>query len=88
MLLDLWAFVDSVLHKLEPLWVGARGLEFTWDYILQGLEANVNLVLSISLAALGFLMWLHKNKPKTLIPIIYACDEIVATMPSITSYLR
>ncbi|KAL6521939.1 hypothetical protein OROMI_031816 [Orobanche minor] len=38
-----WAFADSVLHRLAPLWVGARGLEFTWDYILQGLEANANL---------------------------------------------
>ncbi|KAJ6955002.1 hypothetical protein NC652_006443 [Populus alba x Populus x berolinensis] len=83
-----WAFADSVLHRLAPLWVGSRGLEFTWDYILQGLEANANLVLSISLAALGSLMWLRKNKPKTLIPIIYACAGIVATMPSITSYLR
>ncbi|KAG5544872.1 hypothetical protein RHGRI_017361 [Rhododendron griersonianum] len=26
-------------------WVGARGLEFTWDYVLQGLEANANLSL-------------------------------------------
>lgn len=120
-----WAFADSVLHRLAPLWVGARGLEFTWDYILQGLEANANLVLncssrfipnhslfphkfnefslvsyvltfsynfsthifqvlSISLAALGSLMWLRKNKPKPLIPIIYTCAVIVATMPSIT----
>lgn len=39
-----WAFADSVLHRLAPLWVGARGLEFTWDYLLQGLEANANLV--------------------------------------------
>lgn len=39
-----WAFADSVLHRLAPLWVGARGLEFTWDYVLQGLEANANLV--------------------------------------------
>ncbi|RVW50480.1 Transmembrane protein 147 [Vitis vinifera] len=75
-----WAFADSVLHRLAPLWVGARGLEFTWDYILQGLEANANLVLSISLAALGSLMWLRKNKPRTLIPIIYICAGIVATM--------
>lgn len=41
-------------------------------------------MLSLSLAALGSLMWLRKNKPKTLIPIIYACAGIVATMPSIS----
>jgi hypothetical protein len=39
-----WAFADSVLHRLAPLWIGARGLEFTWEYIFQGLEANANLV--------------------------------------------
>lgn len=83
-----WAFADSVLHRLAPLWVGARGLEFTWDYILQGIEANANLVLSITLAALSSLIWLRKNKPKTLIPIIYASAGILATMPSITSYLK
>ncbi|KAL5153727.1 Transmembrane protein 147 [Glycine soja] len=83
-----WAFADFVLHRLAPLWVGARGLEFTWDYILQGLEANANLLLSISLVALGSLMWLQKNKPKTLIPIIYLSAGIVATMPSITSPIR
>lgn len=83
-----WAFADSVLHRLAPLWVGARGLEFTWDYVLQGLEANANLVFTISLAALGSLMWLRKNKPKTVIPIIYTCAVIIATMPSITSYLK
>ncbi|KAL0715732.1 hypothetical protein Bca4012_065054 [Brassica carinata] len=47
-----WAFADAVLHRLAPLWVGARGLEFTWGYVLQGLEANANLVFTISLAAL------------------------------------
>ncbi|CAG7896910.1 hypothetical protein BRARA_H00399 [Brassica rapa] len=83
-----WAFADAVLHRLAPLWVGARGLEFTWDYVLQGLEANANLVFTISLAALGSLMWLRKNKPKTMIPIIYTCALIIATMPSITSYLK
>uniref|UniRef100_A0A0E0GU85 BOS complex subunit TMEM147 n=1 Tax=Oryza nivara TaxID=4536 RepID=A0A0E0GU85_ORYNI len=40
-----WAFADSVLHRLAPLWIGARGLEFTWEYIFQGLEANANLLL-------------------------------------------
>ncbi|KAM0929377.1 hypothetical protein ACQ4PT_001481 [Festuca glaucescens] len=39
-----WAFADSVLHRLAPLWIGARGLEFTWEYIFQGVEANANLV--------------------------------------------
>ncbi|KAL5217157.1 hypothetical protein ABZP36_017841 [Zizania latifolia] len=40
-----WAFADSFLHHLVPLWIGARGLEFTWEYIFQGLEANAKLLL-------------------------------------------
>ncbi|KAJ7522040.1 hypothetical protein O6H91_19G080500 [Diphasiastrum complanatum] len=83
-----WAFADSVLQRLAPLWIGARGLEFTWDYLLQGVQANANLVLTISLAALGSLMWLRKNKPAALVPLVYASAGILATMPSITSYLR
>lgn len=41
-------------------------------------------VLNVSLAALVSLMWLRKNKPRALIPIIYACAVILAIMPSIT----
>ncbi|KAJ8460037.1 hypothetical protein OPV22_032963 [Ensete ventricosum] len=43
-------------------------------------------VLNLSLAALGSIMWLRKNKPRTLIPIIYACAGVLATMPSFTRY--
>ncbi|KAJ4869499.1 hypothetical protein Rs2_48943 [Raphanus sativus] len=46
------------------------------------------LVFRISLAALGSLMWLRKNKPNTMIPILYTCALIIATMPSITRYLK
>ncbi|KAK8963994.1 hypothetical protein KSP40_PGU009896 [Platanthera guangdongensis] len=83
-----WAFADSVLYRLAPLWIGARGLEFTWEYVFQGLEANANLVLNLSLSALVSLMWLRKNKPKSVIPIIYASAVILASMTSIVSYLR
>ncbi|XP_024370759.1 uncharacterized protein [Physcomitrium patens] len=83
-----WAFADALLHRLAPLWVGAKGLEFTWEHLLQGLESNANLVLTVSLAALGSLMWLRKNKPSALVPVIYTTAGVVAAMPSITNYLR
>ena len=41
-------------------------------------------VFTLSLAALGSLMWLRKNKPSTLVPFIYASAGVVATMPTIT----
>uniref|UniRef100_A0A0E0D7D2 BOS complex subunit TMEM147 n=1 Tax=Oryza meridionalis TaxID=40149 RepID=A0A0E0D7D2_9ORYZ len=78
-----WAFADSVLHRLAPLWIGARGLEFTWEYIFQGLEANANLVMTLSLAALGSLMWLRKNKPRTLL-----LEEIIRVADSKGGWLR
>eukprot|EP00244_Chara_vulgaris_P006222 TRINITY_DN23760_c0_g1_i1.p1 TRINITY_DN23760_c0_g1~~TRINITY_DN23760_c0_g1_i1.p1 ORF type:complete len:230 (+),score=19.46 TRINITY_DN23760_c0_g1_i1:356-1045(+) len=83
-----WAFADSLVHRLAPLWVGARGLEFTWDHLLQGVEANANLILSLSLASLGSLMWLRKNKPAASLPFLYTSLVIVACMPDITSYLQ
>lgn len=39
-----WAAADLVLTKALPLWVGARGLQFDWKYILMSLDANVSLV--------------------------------------------
>jgi hypothetical protein len=41
-------------------------------------------MMTLSLAALGSLMWLRKNKPRTLVPIIYAYALLLAIMPSIT----
>lgn len=62
LLLAGWAFADSVLHRLAPLWVGARGLEFTWDYVLQGVEANANLACSFySLICLLFILVFEDN---------------------------
>ncbi|KAJ8460005.1 hypothetical protein OPV22_032931 [Ensete ventricosum] len=69
-----WAFEDSILHRLAPLW-GSNLM-----------RSQLFVVLNLSLAALGSIMWLRKNKPRTLIPIIYACAGVLATMPSITRY--
>lgn len=70
-LLAGWAFADSVLHRLAPLWVGARGLEFTWEYILQGMEANANLVISNSYISIKqsypFPQLKNRKKKKTYI---------------------
>lgn len=83
-----WALADALVQKALPLWVGARGWEFTWDYILQAVESNASLVLTISLSALGSLMWLRKNKPPSLVPFIYSTAGVAASMPFLTSYVR
>lgn len=76
---SLKVFMRSASVQFEVLVIFLCS-QYIWVIVFQ--------VLSISLAALGSLMWLRKNKPKTLIPIIYACAGIVATMPSITRYSR
>lgn len=37
--------------KIAPLWIGARGLEFDWKYVIESLDANVSL-----LKAFGFVL--------------------------------
>jgi len=39
-----WSCAQSLALFLFPLWFGARGMEFSWDYIQMGLTANVQLV--------------------------------------------
>eukprot|EP00897_Mesotaenium_endlicherianum_P007282 jgi/Mesen1/6582/ME000336S05801 len=83
-----WAVADSLVHRLAPFWVGARGMEFTWDFLLQAVESNAQLVLTISLAALGSLMWLRKNKPPAFVPLLWATSAFVVLLPSFVSYLK
>lgn len=39
-----WALFESLAQFLLPLWIGARGMEFSWEYIEMGIDSNVNLV--------------------------------------------
>lgn len=39
-----WSTGDLILTRALPLWVGARGLQFDWQYIITSLEANVVMV--------------------------------------------
>ncbi|CAI5471393.1 unnamed protein product [Closterium sp. Yama58-4] len=39
-----WALAESVSKRLVPLWVGAGGMEFKWDFLLDALSSNIELV--------------------------------------------
>ncbi len=39
-----WALAEAVATRLLPLWFNARGSDFTWEWTLMALEANVQLV--------------------------------------------
>ncbi|XP_014089105.1 BOS complex subunit TMEM147 [Bactrocera oleae] len=64
-----WAAAEVILSRGIMLWVGARGTEFSWIYILKCLESNVLLVQHITTATL---MWLFSRHDlnKTLKPLV------------------
>lgn len=43
-----WATSKAIIERLLPLWLSAaRSLEFDWNHITTGLEANINLVRTV-----------------------------------------
>lgn len=39
-----WAIGEAIGANLTAFWVGARGFEFDWKYMIMALESNINLV--------------------------------------------
>lgn len=39
-----WGMAEVLGTKVIPLWVGARGVEFSWTNLQTALDANINLV--------------------------------------------
>ncbi|KAH8240982.1 BOS complex subunit TMEM147 [Drosophila bipectinata] len=64
-----WATAEVVLSRGIMLWVGARGTEFSWVYILKCLESNVLLVQHITTATLIWLFTRH-DLNKALKPLV------------------
>jgi len=64
-----WAAAEVILSRGIMLWVGARGTEFSWIYILKCLESNVLLIQHISTATLMWLFTRH-DLNKALKPLV------------------
>ncbi|XP_030384261.1 transmembrane protein 147 [Scaptodrosophila lebanonensis] len=54
-----WATAEVILSRGIMLWVGARGTEFSWIYILKCLDSNVLLIQHITTATLIWLFTRH-----------------------------
>lgn len=83
-----WAVANALTEQVVPLLKVYWDVDFTWNHLITALESNASLVLNLSLAALGSLMWLRRNKPPALVPFIYAAAAAVTLMPLTSSYLR
>ncbi|CAG9785886.1 unnamed protein product [Diatraea saccharalis] len=62
-----WASAEALVSRAVPLWVGARGSEFSWRYV--GMCAAANLAL-VHTAAAAALVWLagRSDLPRRLAP--------------------
>eukprot|EP00013_Stygamoeba_regulata_P021762 CAMPEP_0177653368 /NCGR_PEP_ID=MMETSP0447-20121125/13699_1 /TAXON_ID=0 /ORGANISM="Stygamoeba regulata, Strain BSH-02190019" /LENGTH=229 /DNA_ID=CAMNT_0019156821 /DNA_START=13 /DNA_END=702 /DNA_ORIENTATION=+ len=51
-----WSTVQAVVENLLPLWLGARSIEFQWDFVYMALSANASLCTNVALASLLWLL--------------------------------
>nr|CAG4645790.1 EOG090X0CTK [Lynceus sp. MCZ IZ 141354] len=64
-----WAGAELVLSRVIVLWVGARGTEFDWKYVVESLDSNIALIHFMSTAAL---VWLFSRNdlPTQFLPAV------------------
>lgn len=77
-----WATAELVMTRFLPLWVGARGMEFSWKYIQMSLDSNIRLVQHITTAMLVWI-WSRHDLKKTLFPVVIAMLAIGCYKPLI-----
>ena len=87
-----WAFVDALFRRLLPLWMGAKGTEFDWQYIQMGVDSNITLVSSVTLTCLTWMAFSTKSKDtdqifKDQMPILLALIACALFVPVVTGYL-
>jgi hypothetical protein len=87
-----WAFVDAIFRRLLPLWIGARGVEFEWQYIQMSVDSNITLISSVTLTALVWMAFSTKGKDsdqifKDQMPILVTVILCMLSVPVISGYL-
>ncbi|XP_065843879.1 BOS complex subunit TMEM147-like [Oscarella lobularis] len=65
-----WAAAELVATKTIALWVGARGTEFTWEYMQMSFDANISLVHHLTIAALLWQWGRSETGKKTLLCVL------------------
>jgi len=64
-----WAASEFLTTKLIPLWVGARAIEFDWLHTQLSFDANISLVLYLTIASLIWL-WSRTDLQKVYMPVV------------------
>jgi len=85
-----WSCAQSLALFLFPLWFGARGMEFSWDYIQMGLTANVQLLFHLAFLASVWL-WARRDleiSTKGSRPLVGAIIFSHVAFPTLARYLE
>ncbi|XP_037084752.1 transmembrane protein 147-like [Pollicipes pollicipes] len=75
-----WATAELLLTRVLPLWVGARGIEFSWRYLQMSLDANISLVHHLSVSALVWL-WSRHDLARSFLPLVAALLVVSVLQP-------
>mmetsp|Transcript_49552 Transcript_49552/g.123776 ORF Transcript_49552/g.123776 Transcript_49552/m.123776 type:complete len:220 (+) Transcript_49552:131-790(+) len=79
-----WATTESVLHRMVPLWLEARSMQFSWHHTVISIEANIGIITHVCFA---LLVWMYKRPQlRTQIAVVVVSQRFA--VPLVTSFLR
>ncbi|XP_065182888.1 BOS complex subunit TMEM147-like [Sycon ciliatum] len=64
-----WGCAELLCTQLLPLWVQARGTEFTWANVQTALDSNIGLIQHLTRAGLVWL-WMRTDLKKRFLPLV------------------
>jgi len=81
-----WSFTEACVLYFIPLWMGARGSEFSWEFIEMGIASNIDMLLHMSMLAS---VWLRSRTDleRQGLPLVWVGLVVHLLMPSIQGYL-
>jgi len=80
-----WATAESIVSRLAPLWIGARGVEFSWTYLITSMEGTVSVFYYLAFATSAYL-WTKSNLG-SLQSIVFGYLCIFTVLPSFYLWL-
>lgn len=81
-----WSFAEALALYAIPLWLGARSMEFSWEYITMGICSNVDMLLNMSILAAMWL-WSRTDLESRGQPLVLLCLVVQTVLPSTVSYM-
>jgi hypothetical protein len=81
-----WSVAESATHYAPALWIGARGMEFSWEYLHMGVSANIDLFVHLAFVTAVFLIS-RRDAEAALLPVSVAIAAACLVLPSAACFL-